>query len=142
MKVSEIMTRNPVCITRLTTLQEAARKMDEMDCGFLIVGTDDELEGVITDRDIVTRAVAKGNSPQHIMAGEVMTHHVLYCFENDDLHHAAGRMKEGQVYRLAVLNNSWEKRLSGVITLGDISRKAHDERLVGETAEQVAKRVA
>lgn len=137
MKVSEIMTENPAKITRSTSLQEAAQKMAELDCGFLPVGDDDRLEGVITDRDIVIRAVAKGKSPQNGMAGEVLTNKVLYCFENDDIRDAAERMKQERVYRLVVLNNEKDRRLRGVITLGDISRQAHDEQLVGETAEKV-----
>jgi CBS domain-containing protein/rhodanese-related sulfurtransferase len=137
MRVSEIMTTNPVKISMNATIREAAQKMEELDCGFLPVGSGDNLEGVVTDRDIVVRAVAKGKSPDVATVGEALTDSVLYCFENDDVREAAERMKEEQVYRLLVLNNERDKRLRGVVTLGDISRHTGNARLVGETAQEV-----
>ena len=142
MQVSEIMTKNPVKVSKNITIQEAAQRMEELDCGFLPVGGDDTLEGVVTDRDIVLRAVAKGKAPQTVTVGEVLTNRVLYCLENDDIQDAAERMKQEQVYRLVVVNNEQEKRLIGIITLGDISRQADDQQLVGETAQEVAKQAA
>ncbi len=137
MKVWEIMTKKPIKISRSTSIQEAALKMKELDCGFLPVGSDDTLEGVITDRDIVLRAVANGQSPQAVTVGDILTNKVMYCLASDDILTAAKRMKKAQVYRLVVVNNDKEKWMQGIITLGDISRHTHDEKLVGETAERI-----
>lgn len=142
MQVSEIMTRNPVKISKRTTIAEAARKMRELDSGFLPIGEDSKLEGVITDRDIVIRGIANDKSPQNTTVGDILTDRVLYCLEDDDIEGAAERMKQEQVYRLVVVNNEDEKKLLGIITLGDISRKTHDTDLVGETAEKVAQKAA
>jgi CBS domain-containing protein len=141
MKVSEIMTKNPIKAPKSTSIEDAAKKMEELDCGFLPIGNDERLEGVITDRDIVLRAVAKGKSPQTTLVGDILTGRVLHCLEDDDVEDAARRMQQEQVYRLVVLDNERDKRLRGIITLGDISRQAYDEELVGETAEKVAQQV-
>lgn len=138
MKVSEVMTENPVKIPKNTTIENAAKKMLELDCGFLPIGGGNRLEGVITDRDIVLRAIANGRSPQATLVTEVQTTSVLYCFEDDDIEDAADRMQEEQVYRLVVLDNERDRNLRGIITLGDIARQTHNEQLVGETAKKVA----
>lgn len=136
MLIKDYMCKKPVYISKKATLSEAARKMQELDCGFLPVGDDDRLDGVITDRDIVLRAVAKGKSLDS-KVGDFLSKKVLYCFEEDEIEDASRSMREQQVYRLVVLNNRQEKRLVGIISLGDISRKAHDMVLVGETIEDM-----
>lgn len=142
MQVKEIMCANPTYISRETSLQETAQKMEELGCGFLPVGDGDKLAGVVTDRDIVLRAVAKGQNLKSTTAGDVLTDKVLYCFEDDSIEEAAASMKNQQVYRLVVLNNRDEKRLRGIVSLGDISRNAHDGALVGETAEKICQAAA
>lgn len=139
MKVRELMTKNPKVISKNTSLHEAAKVMDQLDCGFLPVGDNDRLDGVVTDRDIVLRAVAEGKDLNTCTAGEVITNRVLYCFEEDDIQDAARSMREQQVYRLVVLNNRDEKRLRGIITLGDIARQCEEDKLVGETHQKVCK---
>ncbi|MFZ5913490.1 MAG: CBS domain-containing protein [Pseudomonadota bacterium] len=139
MQVKDIMSSRPAYISKETSLQETAQKMEELDCGFLPVGDGDKLDGVLTDRDIVLRAVAKGKDLKNTTAGDMLTDRVLYCFEEDSVEEAARNMREQQVYRLVVLNNSQEKRLRGVVSLGDISRKGQYDALVGETAEEISK---
>jgi CBS domain-containing protein len=139
MQVKDIMSSRPAYISKETSLQETAQKMEELDCGFLPVGDGDKLDGVVTDRDIVLRAVAKGKDLKNTTAGDMLTDRVLYCFEEDSVEEAARNMREQQVYRLVVLNNSQEKRLRGVVSLGDISRKGQYDALVGETAEEISK---
>jgi CBS domain-containing protein len=142
MKVSEIMTKNPVKIPKSTSIEDAAKKMADLDSGFLPISDDDRLTGVITDRDIVLRAIAKGQSPQATLVGDILTGRVLYCLEDDDIEHAAKRMQQEQVYRLVVLDNERDKRLRGIITLGDISRQTQEKELVGKTAKKVAQQAA
>jgi CBS domain-containing protein len=139
MQVKDIMSSRPAYISKETSLQETAQKMEELDCGFLPVGDGDKLDGVLTDRDIVLRAVAKGKDLKNTTAGDMLTDRVLYCFEEDSVEEAARNMREQRVYRLVVLNNSQEKRLRGVVSLGDISRKGQYDALVGETAEEISK---
>lgn len=104
-----------------TTLREAARAMREIDAGFLPVGENDRLVGMITDRDITTRAVAEGMGPDASVR-EVMSPEVRYCFEDESLEDVAARMSDQQLRRMPVLNRN--KRLVGVISLGDVSRSA------------------
>lgn len=142
MQVKDIMCSDPNWISKETSLQEAAQKMEDLDCGFLPVGDGDKLDGVVTDRDIVLRAVAKGKDIRSMTAGDMLTDKVLYCFENDSVEEAAKSMREQRVYRLVVLNNREDKRLRGIVSLGDISREGQHDALVGETAEEICKAAA
>ena len=78
--------------------------MDDLDVGSLPVCDNGQLVGVITDRDITIRAIAKGSDPANTMVREIMTSEVLSCFENDDVEEAARIMQENQVRRILVLN--------------------------------------
>ncbi|MEX2353976.1 MAG: CBS domain-containing protein [Gammaproteobacteria bacterium] len=129
MLVKEAMTGNAEYIHSGTLLVDAAKKMADLDCGFLPIGDSeqDKLQGVITDRDIAIRGVAGGLDPKQASVGEIKTDKVLYCFEDDDVKDAAENMRDQQVYRLIVLNNKDEKKLCGVISLGDIVRQGQDE---------------
>ena len=82
MKVSDIMTRDVRLLDPDQTIREAARLMAEIDVGALPVSKSDRLVGMITDRDIVIRAVAQGRSPDTMVA-EVMSKEMLYCFDID-----------------------------------------------------------
>lgn len=143
MDVKKVMTESCEFIAPDSTLEEAARKMRELDCGFLPIGSESRgrLEGVVTDRDIVLRAVAEGKSPAHTQVREAETSRVLYCYEGDSLDDAARTMRVQQVYRLIVLDNAESKQLRGVISLGDILR--HNEQpLAADTASGIAERAA
>lgn len=128
MQIKEVMTKEVSYVPMNTNLKEAAEKMAELDCGFLpLANTDeDKLRGVVTDRDIVIRGIAKGLDPHKATVDQVKTDQVLYCFEEDDISSAVDSMNEMQVHRLIVLNNKKDKRLRGVITLGDIFRHNAD----------------
>jgi CBS domain-containing protein len=132
MKVSDKMTRDVRIASPDNTIQQAARNMAECDAGALLVGADDRLVGMVTDRDIVVRGVAQGNGLD-TKVGEVMTQDVQYCFEDEDLDQVARKMGEQQVRRLPVLNR--EKWLVGVLSLGDVAMgegpRAAGEALAG-----------
>lgn len=134
MKVKEIMSEETCYIEPTTTVKEAAQKMREKNCGFLAIGkeSDGKLSGVITDRDITIRSVAENHDASATTVEDVKTSKVLYCFEENSVEDAAQSMHDNQVYRLIVLNNENEKRLRGVVTLGDIVR--HDKTRVAEKA--------
>jgi CBS domain-containing protein len=95
----------------------------------------DRLVGSLTDRDLAIRAVADGADPLRTKVSEVMTSRISYCFEESDLEEAARIMEEKQIRRLPVLND--QKRLVGIISLGDLAVRSHDERLVEEVMERV-----
>ena len=121
MQVQEIMTRGVEVIDPNTTIRDAARKMRADNIGALPVGENDRLIGMVTDRDIVVRAVAENRPAGNTAVREVMSERIYYCFEDDDVGDAAETMAEHQVRRLPVLNR--DKRLVGVVALADLGRR-------------------
>ncbi|KTD19158.1 CBS domain protein [Legionella lansingensis] len=121
MEVREIMTPNPEYLPTTCTISEAARKMQELDVGFLPIGDKktDKLVGTLTDRDIVVSCLAKGKDLSTPVQS-IMHKGVLYCFENDDIKKATRYMKDHQIRRLIVLNKN--KRLTGVLSLADLEK--------------------
>lgn len=136
MKVQEIMTKGTECVSPSSSLQEAAQKMRNLDVGPLPVCENDRLVGMITDRDITVRAVAEGCDSKRTTVKQVMTPDVVYCYEDQDVQEAARLMQENQIRRLLVINK--DKRLVGIVSLGDLAVETGDERLAGETLEQVS----
>jgi CBS domain-containing protein len=136
MQLSDIMTPNPQCIGPDDTLQEAARKMLELDVGPLPVCENDRLIGMLTDRDITVRAVALGCDPKTTPVRQAMTENVATCFEDQGVSEAARMMEERQIRRLLVLNRA--KRLVGVISLGDIAVETGDRPKAGEILQEVS----
>ena len=118
------------------TLQRAAEKMRELDVGSLPVCDVGQLVGMITDRDITIRAVAKGSDPAAATVSEVMTPDALWCFEDETVEEAARTMQEHQVRRILVLNEA--KELVGITSLGELATITGDRRLGGETLEAVS----
>src|SRR5262245_8906083 len=137
MRVSEVMTGNVECVRPDTSVQEAARKMKELDVGPLpVCGDDDRLAGILTDRDIAVRAVAEGRDARTTKVRDAMTPEVIYCFEDQDVKEASRLMKEHQVRRLIVLDRN--KRLVGIISLGDLAVETGDQRMAGATVQAVS----
>ncbi|HSD53832.1 MAG TPA: CBS domain-containing protein [Burkholderiales bacterium] len=128
------MSRDVKVATPRHSICDAARLMAEIDAGVLPVGDEDRLVGMITDRDIALRAVAKNKGPDTPVA-DVMSREVKYCFEDEDLEDVARNMAEIQVRRLPVLNR--EKRLVGIIALGDIATR-EDSQTAGEAIKGVS----
>jgi len=140
MQVKNVMTRGAECVRPETTLQEAAQKMKSLDVGPLPVCDNDRLVGMLTDRDITVRAVAEGKDPRATRVRDAMTEGISYCFEDDDVADAARVMKERQVRRLVVLDRN--KRLAGIVSLGDLAVETGDEHLAGKTLEHVSQPTA
>jgi len=136
MKLKDIMTADPVSIRPEATLQEAARRMRDLDVGPLpVCGEDHRLEGIITDRDITVRAIAEGKDPTTPVR-EAMTGEVIYGFEDQDVQEAARTMQKRQIRRLLVLNR--DKRLVGIVSLGDLAVKTGDRQRAGEVLQDVS----
>jgi len=133
MRVSEVMTRDVITANPEQTICEAARLMAEIDAGVLPVGENDRLVGMITDRDIAVRAVAQ-EKPPTTKVREIMSQEVLYCFDDQELDDIARNMSDVKVRRLPVVNR--EKRLVGIVSLGDLS-KAEDAATTGHTVAEI-----
>ncbi len=118
MRIADAMTRDVQLVNPAQSLVEAAQMMADCDCGSLPVAENDKLVGMITDRDIVVRALARGKSPDTKIK-EVMSTEIKYCFEEDDLNNVARNMGDLQIRRLPVLDK--DKKLVGIVSLGDIA---------------------
>jgi CBS domain-containing protein len=112
-RIAEAMTTDVRIASPDQTNQDVAKIMAEIDAGSLSVGDNDRLVGMITDRDIAIRAVARGLPPSTEIRA-VMTSDVKYCFEDEDLEHVVRNMGEIQVRRLPVLSR--EKRVVGIVS--------------------------
>lgn len=129
MKVSEIMTARPVCGTPETNLREIARMMVERDVGEIpIVEGRESLRpaGVVTDRDIVCRAVAERKNPLEMTAGDVMTKTVVSVTPETTIDECCDIMEENQIRRLPVVDQSGE--ICGMISQADIARHTPEEK--------------
>jgi CBS domain-containing protein len=129
MLVKDLMWTTPATVTPDTTLRDAAAKMRETDAGVLAVGDGEGVIGIITDRDIVVRALSQGRDPAVEKVADYMTPEVHACRENASIEHAAELMKQNSVSRLAVMDEM--SRLAGILSFGHILRN-------NATAEEIA----
>ena len=134
MKISELMTRDVQTIRPDQPVQEAARFMLKNDAGSIPVTDGDRLIGMITDRDIAVRGVAKGYGPETPVR-ELMTDDIICAHENDSVEDVAGKMSEAQVRRLPVIDEA--ERLCGIVSLGDLSRES-DKAAAAQALEGVS----
>jgi len=130
MKVAQIMNTDVFLTAPNRSIREAAETMQRMDVGSLPVGDGDRLIGMVTDRDIAIRAVAKGMNSETPVR-DVMTQEIRYCFDDQDVDDVARNMAELQVRRLPVINR--DKRLVGFVSLADFAHGADN----GATEELV-----
>src|SRR5436190_21896390 len=124
MKISEVMTRDVETIRPDQTAQDAARFMLKADAGSIPVTEGDRLIGMITDRDIAVRGVAKGYGPDTPVR-ELMTDDLICVQIDDNVEDVATRMSEAQVRRLPVIDEN--EKLCGIVSLGDLSRESDTE---------------
>ena len=134
--VREAMHDGCECIGEGQTLLDAAKRMAELDVGVLpICGDDDRLKGMLTDRDIVVKALAQGRDPAATTCGEFAQGKVRWVGADASLEEALSMMREHAVKRLCVLDDS--KRLCGIITEGDIATHTAEQK-TGELVGAIA----
>jgi CBS domain-containing protein len=120
--INEIMTPDVATIGPDETIQRAAQLMDELNVGSIPVFEGERLVGLVTDRDIVVRAISVGKTPADTKVGEVMSAGIEYCFMDEQVDDVMERMRELQVRRMPVMDRSTGK-LAGIIALGDLATK-------------------
>jgi CBS domain-containing protein len=136
MKISETMTRDVQLAAPTQTIMEAAQMMADLDVGALPVAEDDRLVGMVTDRDIVLRALARGRGPETPIR-EVMSAEILYCFDDEAIEDVALNMGDIQVRRLPVLNR--DKRLVGIVSIADIACDGESRMHSGQALEAISR---
>lgn len=142
MKLREIMTNPVVRIHPEETVAVAARMLEHNNIGSLpVCGSDGRLCGMVTDRDLVTRCLAAGKSPQTTSVREVMTTKIYVGRPDMEVSLAAGLMGREQIRRLPVMENG---RLCGLVSLGDLARKEESSYdaadALGEISSMVSRR--
>jgi CBS domain-containing protein len=138
MTVTDLMTSNPACCTMDTPLPEIARMMVQYDCGEIpVVERQDEKKpvGVVTDRDIVTRAVAEGRDPAVMSAGDVMSSPAVCVQETDDVATVKELMESRQIRRIPVVDRNGT--ICGIIALADIALR-DSRKETGEIVREVS----
>jgi CBS domain-containing protein len=136
MKVSEVMTRSVRTVAPNQSIQDAGSLMEELDIGVLPVADNDRLVGMITDRDIAVRAVAKGRGPETTIR-EAMTKDVKYCFDDQTIDEVTQNMADIRVRRLPVVDRG--KRLVGILSLGDIATNGKSQDEAGEALQGISR---
>jgi CBS domain-containing protein len=135
MLISEIMSRNVVCIGPDASLQEAASRMRALNVGSLPVCDNDRVIGIITDRDITIRATSECCGPAETTVREVMTEKLVYAFEDQPVEIVARLMQDNQIRRIPILNT--DERLVGIVALADIATESTDE-IAASTLEAIS----
>jgi CBS domain-containing protein len=138
MRVNEVMTTNPVCAAAETPLARIALLMAENRCGAIPIVDDGRVVGIITDRDITCRVVARGRNPLELTARDAMTYRVKTVRPDDRAETAERIIKHGHVRRLPVTDA--DGRLVGIVSVTDLER-AVEELASGAMFPKVAHHV-
>ncbi|MFL6534101.1 MAG: CBS domain-containing protein [Pseudomonas sp.] len=118
MKINEIMSREVRTISPDTPLREVALIMRQADIGALVINQDDRMAGMVTDRDLVVRAMAEGMN-MDTPVSRIMSDEVRYCFDDEEIDHVAKNMAQIEKRRLPVVNR--DKRLVGMVSLANVA---------------------
>ncbi len=135
-KVRDVMTARPRCVTSDTSLSQVAELMESEDVGAVPVLDGEKLSAMVTDRDIVVRAVAKGKDPRGMPVREVSSAEVVSVGPDEDLSEALRTMAANQVRRLPVVDE--ENRLVGIVSQADVALEAK-EKAVGEMVGEISR---
>jgi len=123
--VADVMTRDPRSMTPQDSLADAAKVMDELNVGVVPVCEGDRLVGVVTDRDIVVRGIARDVDPKSCKLSDVMSGHVRTARVDDDVDEVLSEMANSQIRRMPVVDNN--DKLVGILSIGDIAAKSPED---------------
>jgi len=135
MKIKDAMSPDVKYVKIDTPISQVARLMKEHECGSIPVSENEKLVGMITDRDIVLRCVAKDFDAVLMMAKDCMSARMLYCRDTDDVKDVLKNMGEQAVRHLPVVDEN--KRLVGIVSFGDLSAACEDKACCGEAMEKI-----
>lgn len=116
--IREVMTSDPVTLPASSSLVEAARQMKQQDIGDVLVVDGDTVRGIVTDRDIVVRAIAEGRDPNGTSLRDVCSDQVVSLSPDDTVESAVRLMRERAVRRLPVVEGG---RAVGIVSIGDLA---------------------
>ncbi|MET7950033.1 CBS domain-containing protein [Micromonospora zamorensis] len=133
-RVSDVMTKQVVYLPVETTLDEAARVMKEADIGDVVVTDGASLAGMLTDRDIVVRAVAENSSPAATTIGSIVTREVVMIEQHCTAGEAAALMRDRGIRRVLVCDS--DRKLVGIVSLGDLAMQLDPTSALSEISEQ------
>lgn len=137
MKCSEIMTKQIISCQQDSTVKDAVQLMKQLNCGVMpVVDKDNVLQGIVTDRDIVFYTVLNDKEPELTYLGEFMSKDLITCHADDDLDTAIHKMSKHKVRRIPVVDDNF--RLIGLVTLGDVALKSHEEHETFEALEHIS----
>lgn len=135
-KLKDVMSKDVQVISPGATIMEAAQQMKKGNFGMMPVGEDDRMIGAISDRDIAIRGVADGKASTTPVR-EIMTEGIFWASEDDSVEDAAQLMSKHQIRRLPIVNA--EKRLVGIVALGNFAVKKEDFKAVGDALAAISK---
>lgn len=133
--IREVMSSDVEVINPNDTLRDAAEKMRSLNVGPLPVCDGERILGMITDRDIVVRAIALGRDPNTTQVADAMSSGIEYCFDDDNVDDVLRNMRVKQIRRMIVVDRS--KKLVGIVALGDLSGEVSEQQ-VAETLEGIS----
>lgn len=130
--VREVMTKDPITLPSSAKIVEAARAMRDADVGNIIVYDNDEVTGIITDRDIVVRIIAEGQDPNGATVGDAATRGVKTLSPDDQAGEAIKLMRQGAIRRIPIVENN---RPVGIVALGDVAAEFDPNSALGQISE-------
>jgi CBS domain-containing protein len=132
-RVREVMTANPVVVPKDASILEAARLMRDRGIGDVIVIDGDEAEGIVTDRDIVIRAVAEGSDPGRVRVEEVLSGELAVVAPDDPVERAIELMREKAIRRIPVVEAG---KPVGVVSIGDLAMERDADSALADISEE------
>ena len=128
-KVSEVMTPDPTTLDAAETVVDAAKAMKNRDVGDVVIAEDGEVRGIVTDRDIVVRAIAEGRSPGEVRLRDICSKDLTTVTPDTDVNEAVRLMRERSVRRLPVVQGH---NAVGIVSLGDLAIERDPNSALGD----------
>lgn len=130
--VQEIMTPDPVCLAPAASVSDAALAMKDNDIGAVIVAGNDHIQGIVTDRDLVVRAIANGLEPEDTSLADVCTTDAISLAPDDSIEHAIDIVRDLAIRRIPVAENG---RPVGIFSIGDLAADRDSDSALAEISE-------